>query len=418
MKIRNLIALLVYLCVVPAYAGSVTEVDVTVSGEGRSYQQALNDALLEAIAQINGKVIDSTKITLRADISTTSNEDSEYYSTDAYQSLIKERTNGAVSSYQITDSFEEDGVWQVEVVAQVAKFKMSKSAQRKRVVVVPAKVQEGSFSVLSKGVPGRQASMKIDQAISDILTGTRKFAVLDRQSDEVVQKELALAASGKSPTTEAARLGKKLVTDFVLVGQLEDLHYSTQTKKMRSSDRTYTIGAGSIVYSYNLIEVATSQVFFSDTINIKVDHNDVAKSDRSNSTAITNTMLTKAASKIVGTLTRQIYPLAIIAKSGDEVILSEGGKSLKVGDRYKVYKRGKKIYDPYTKEFSGFEEHLCCTLKVTRLAPKQSYAVMLTGSDQLPEQIPDRTYVLRDKVSKKTADPIRTDVFEQEDSNW
>jgi len=403
---------------VPAYAGSVKEVDVYVSGEGRSYQQALNNALLEAIAQVNGKVLNSTKTTLRTDVSTINNEDLDYYSTDAYQSLVKERTSGAVSSYQVTDSFEEDRIWQVEIVAQVAKFKASKSAQRKRLVIVPAKAQQGSFSVLGKGISGNQASMKIDQTISDVLTGTRKFAVLDRQSDKVVQKELVLAASGESPTSEAARLGKKLVTDFVLVGKLEALHYSTQSKKMRSSDRTYTTGAGSVVYSYNMIEVATSQVFFSDTVNIKVTHNDIARSDRGNSRAITSTILAKAASKIVGTLISQIYPLAIIAKSGDEVILSEGGKSLKVGDGYKVYKRGKKIYDPYTKEFSGFEEYLCCTLKVTRIAPKQSYAVMLTGSDKLPEKIPERTYVLREKIDKKASKPIKVEAINQEDSNW
>lgn len=126
-------------------AGSVRESTVSASGEGRSYQQALNQALLEAIAQVNGKLLDSTKITLRADAATVSNEEESYYSTDAYQSLVRERTNGAVSGYEIVQAFEDAGLWQLEIVAQVATFQASDSAQRKRIVLCPLKHSRAVF---------------------------------------------------------------------------------------------------------------------------------------------------------------------------------------------------------------------------------------------------------------------------------
>lgn len=272
--------------------------------------------------------------------------------------------------------------------------------------------------MLNERITAGRISARLDQSISDFLTGTRKFAVLDRQSDAAIQGELALAASELSPTNEAARLGEKLVADFVLVGVLEAMQYAVQTKQMRSSDREYSVGSGTLSYRYRLIEVATSQVFFSDTLHLTLTHDQIARSDRTHAGAISQALVNAAASKVVGTLTSQIYPLAIIARQGDEVILSEGGKSLRVGDQYKVYQRGKKIYDPYTKEFSGFEEYLCCTVQVTRIAPKQSYAILLHDGDRLPEQIPERTYVLRDKVTQRAPAAIKVESIDQNDSNW
>jgi hypothetical protein len=418
MNKTRIILLILSLFIGHAYAGAVKTLDIRVIGEGRSYQEALNNALLEAISQVNGKSIESSKISLSIEASETTNESEEYYSSDAYSSLVKERTKGAVSGYQIIQSNEDAGVWQIEVTAQVAKYQASKSSQRKRIVIVPATASQESYQILNNSIKSTEASQKINQSISDVLVGTRKFSLLDRNNDEMLRKELSVAASDASPTAEAARLGQKLVTDFVLVGKLEGLGYSTSSKKMRTSDRILTTGSGAATYSYNLIEVATSQVFFSDTVSVRLTHEDINRANRENSKAITNAIISKMASKIVKTLTSQIYPLSIISKNGNEVILSEGGKSLKVGDSYKVYKRGAKIYDPYTKEFSGFEEYLCCTLKITRVAPKQSYAELLTNSGKLPNVVPPRKFVLRGKIAKKSPKPIQVKPIKEKDNDW
>jgi hypothetical protein len=398
--------------------GGVESIEVNVQGEGNSYQQALNNALLEAVGQIHGKSIDSQKMTLSIEASSATNESEEYYSSDAYLSVVKEKTKGQVSSYKVLDADDSSGRWILDVVAQVAKFKKSKSADRKRIVIAQSKVGQNTFSVLGQNINAQKVAEKMDQSMSDGLVQTRKFAILDRQNNAAVDSELTLAASDRVSTEEAARIGQSLVSDFVLVGTLDRVQYSTTTKKMLTSDRTYTTGSGDAAFSYSFIEVATSQIFFSDTVKASISHNEISRAERNKPDLVSDALIEALSNKLVKVLVDQIYPLAIISRRNGEVILSEGGKRLSVGDSYKVYKRGDKIYDPYTKEFSGYEEFYCCTVQVNRVGPKQSYAAITAGEEAVPATVPARIFVLREKISKAKPKLVKSKTIPKEDNDW
>jgi curli biogenesis system outer membrane secretion channel CsgG len=397
---------------------AVDFVDVNAKGFGSSYQEALNNALTEAIGQVHGKSIDSQKMSLSIEASSTTNESDEYFSSDEYSSVVKEKTKGVVSSYQIIEADDSSGEWVLDVVAQVGQYKKSKSADRKRIVIVPSKAGKNTFSVLGEMINGQKIANKMDQALSDGFVQTRKFAMLDRKNTDALDSELALAVSGKAATEEAARIGQSLVSDFVLVGTLDRLQYSTTTKKMRTSDKTYTVGAGNASFSYSFIEVATSQVFFSDTVKTSISHNELSNAGHNNAGLVSEALVSALSKKLVKAFVDQIYPLAIISRRGGEVILSEGGKRLSVGDSYRVYKRGEKIYDPYTKEFSGYEELYCCVVMVNRVAPKQSYATITKGSSSIPDVVPARSFVLREKVKKPQSKAIKPKKISKEDKGW
>ncbi|WGL15626.1 CsgG/HfaB family protein [Microbulbifer bruguierae] len=421
MRILSLTGLLLCIALAPLHAGAAAEqVDITTTGEGPSYAAALNNALVDAIGQVNGKMMTSTKVSLTVSVSEVRNDDADYYASEGYQSQVREQTQGAIAGYRILDASETHGGWRVEVQTTVARFQASPSASRKRIVIARGEAAPDAFTILETRISGLEASQRMQQAVADALTGTRKFAVLDRNNDRVLAKELDLALSGASPVSEAARLGNTLVTDFILVGRLESLGFATRSRKMRTSDRTLVSGSGAIRYAYQLIEVATSQVFFSDTVSVSIRHQDLPPASRDSAEAISTALLNRAASAVVGKLTQQIYPIVLIARSGDQVILSEGGKSLAVGSRWRVYERGEKLFDPYTKEFSGYAERPFGTLQVTRIAPKQSYAVMLSGGDRLPDPIPARTYVLRGEipVQKSTPKSNTPAVDDRDDDNW
>ena len=415
-KFRYLLCIMLFLPLL--VHGGVESVEVHVQGEGNSYQQALNNALLEAVGQIHGKSIDSQKMTLSIEASSSTNESEEYYSSDAYLSVVKEKTKGAVSSYKVLDADDSSGRWILDVVAKVASFKKSKSADRKRIVIARTGVGQTTFRVLGQNIRARKVAEIMDQSMSDGLVQTRKFAILDRQNNAAVDSELILAASDRVSTDEAARIGQSLVSDFVLVGSLDRVQYSTITKKMLTSDRTYMTGSGDAAFSYSFIEVATSQVFFSDTVKVSISHNEIPKADRNNTDAVSEALIAALSNKLIKVLVDQIYPLAIISKRNNEVILSEGGKRLSVGDSYKVYKRGAKIYDPYTREFSGFEEFYCCTVQVSRVGPKQSYAAITAGEEAVPDIVPARIFVLREKITKAKPKLVKSKIPPKEDNDW
>lgn len=413
------VCLLIAFMFFPALVNAgVDRVDINARGEGNSFQEALNSALLEAISQVHGKSIESQKMTLSIEAISSINGSDEYYASDEYLDVVIEKTKGVVSGYKVVKADDSSGRWVLDVVAQVAKYKKSKSADRKRIVIVPSKVGKSTFTVLGEKISAHTLARKLDQAISDGLVQTRKFAVLDRKNSDAVSNELALANSENAANEEAARIGQSLVSDFVLVGTIDRVQYATTTKTMRTSDKTYTVGSGDAAFSYSFIEVATSQVFFSDTVKAFIGQEELSRGSHDNADVVSEALMSALSKKLVKSLLDQIYPLAIISKRGGEVILSEGGKRLRVGDSYKVYERGEKIYDPYTKEFSGYEELYCCAVKVNRVAPKLSYATITEGADSIPDSVPARLFVLRDKIETDKPKVIKTKKISTKDEGW
>ena len=117
----------------------------------------------------------------------------------------------------------------------------------------------------------------------------------------------------------------------------------------------------------------------------------------------------------------QLYPLTIISNNGKQVILSQGGNSLVVGEKYKVYKTGQKLYDPYTKEFLGREESYFCDITIVRGNAKQSYGEVSNAVLELPLDIAKKAYILREKVKttpRKVKKKTRKEKKPEQDDDW
>jgi hypothetical protein len=112
-------------------------------------------------------------------------------------------------------------------------------------------------------------------------------------------------------------------------------------------------------------------------------------------------MSSKLAKNLTFKIQNQIFPLAIVSKSGDQVILSQGGSTVKIGEKYKVYKTGKKLYDPYTKEFIGRDETYCCVVTIARVTPKLAYGDVSSTDMKIPAEIPKKGFILREKIEEK-----------------
>jgi hypothetical protein len=90
----------------------------------------------------------------------------------------------------------------------------------------------------------------------------------------------------------------------------------------------------------------------------------------------------------------------VTAVNDKSITLNQGGDLIKKGAVYEVFKRGEKIYDPYTKESLGRDEHLIGTLKITRVNPKFSKAQWLDGNiDELTQSFKVGKFVIRKKYA-------------------
>lgn len=400
---RVLLIMVVFICVSQSHANtSVSFKEVEANGLGNSYQQAVNNALLDVVARTQGKDIASQKLLESVEASEVGDGNSSYYSSDVYVQQVVEKTQGRVLGFDVIDSAEDNGRWSVSLIVKVPDYKVSKSTQRQRIVLAPFKTNINLFSISGNRVNSSATLSELRESLSGALVNTRKFSILERDELDMVAQELAIALSEHSSPAEIARVGNIITADFILTGSIENLGYQIAEKKMRTSDKVFKSGSGKLSVNIKLIEVATTQIVYSKSFSVDVTDKDFNNGVNASSSEVLSNLFAKAIPKIVREVTDQIYPLTIISAQNGEVILSEGGETFKVGDKFKVFKRIERLTDPYTKEFLGWSEEECCMLEITRVTARIVYGKFIGSAPSLPTPIPERTFILQKTNSKQT----------------
>jgi len=78
----------------------------------------------------------------------------------------------------------------------------------------------------------------INQEINNYFVQTRKFAVLDRSYIEEVAKEKSKILDESAPAIEMAKLGNEILADFIIVGSIEDFKIEKTTTKILTDEST------------------------------------------------------------------------------------------------------------------------------------------------------------------------------------
>jgi len=191
---------------------------------------------------------------------------------------------------------------------------------------------------------------------------------------------------------------------------------------MRTSDKKFVSGQGRIKVSFRLIEVATSQIVFSGSASSELTDKNLANGVQTSATEIIQQFNSKIAASIVRDTTDQIYPLTIVGRQGDEVIVSEGSSTLKEGQQYQVFRRLEKIVDPYTNELIGWSEEFCCEVQITRVTTRLSYGTLSKLKMELPESIKPKTLMLREikktNIISKKPTSAQKPITPKESKDW
>ena len=101
------------------------------------------------------------------------------------------------------------------------------ATNRKRIAVLDLKHRNDCCRVGNVKINGEAISEELTAGISSYLVQTRKFTVLDRAYESQTNLEQERLMSDDVPITELAKLGQELVSDYVLVGTLNNLSLST-----------------------------------------------------------------------------------------------------------------------------------------------------------------------------------------------
>ena len=187
-------------------------VEVTAKGHGSHYSEAVNNALSNAIAKVNGKSIETNATLKKISKSIKTNEGKEFFSSKEFEKSIKEATKGFVSTFKIlNESKSEKGVVQIEIQAKIGKYKIKKSAKRKRIAVLPIYFNKTEYQILNANVLASRIDWMLTQNLVSYLVQTRKFTVLDREYMKAIEGEKSIIKQGETQIEETVKIGTKII---------------------------------------------------------------------------------------------------------------------------------------------------------------------------------------------------------------
>ena len=388
-KLSRFIFSCVILCLTFSVQAGIKYVTVDTNGTGASAQAAINDALVNAISEVNGVEV-AAKIHLQT--IEKSNQNS-IETSESFQQAINKESKGLIKEYTVLNRQESDlsnGLWSAKVRVTIAKFVASKQVNRLRIAILPFKPNES----IPQWKKPAEFQNKITQDLVSYMTQTRKFAILDRENVDIQQKELSMLRNGQAPVEELAKLGQRLSTDYIIVGSIDDIHYLKNEKQLKVSGKTITTVKQGARVSFRVIDVATGQVKFSDSLD-KILHT-------SRSGVSVSVVSKKAATDVGNTILNAIYPIRVEAVQDTKVYLGQGGTTLRQGDEYTLVMLGNVLKDSYTGESLGREEKQIGTVRITVVQAKQSQGKITQSHIDVARLFKPGDFIIRPKHQSQT----------------
>ena len=387
-KFFFIILLPLFLLTTTVVNSKITYVEKQVTGIGENYKMALRDALREAISQVNGVTQETSSIINTIEKSISDNEGDENFSSTNFQELIKEKSKGSVKSYEILNKSKNlDGLYEIEIKATIAKFALTKDANRKRIAILPFRQTIESSSI----DPSRSTRM-LNQSLTNYLVQTRKFTVLDRDFDDEVLSELN-NLNESSNIEDQAKIGQKLFADYILVGRLETFDVQEIEKKYLTSDRIKKTTTGMIDFNYRIIDVPTKQIKYASKLREEINLNKQKQPV---------SFLSEQSSKKIGQeILYAIFPILIEKIKDDIAYLGQGGMQIEIGDMYDIYEMSDEVItDSRTGEKLGKMEFKVGQAEIIDKNAKFSIA-KISSNDDLSENFKPVKYYVKPTKAKK-----------------
>jgi curli biogenesis system outer membrane secretion channel CsgG len=256
-----------------------------------------------------------------------------------------------------------------------------KHQERRKLVVAPFAVMESTVGVDGESWSDGDIGRKFAQATVTELTQSRRFVVVDREYVEEYLAEKGWIFNrgifGDNFLNAIAGVG----ADLVLVGTVSDFTVFSDLRTIQLTGEAKRQIRARAKVDYRLIDMSTRQVLWSDTAAVMTDRLAGASGAHAPSVRdVVDETIVKVARAVVRSTLDSSFPVRVVSLAGNgEVVLNQGGVTVSQGDLFDVFLPGKKVREVYSGESLGRIENRVATIRVVRVLPKMSYAVVDKG---------------------------------------
>lgn len=380
----------------------------TVVGSGRNadYRTAVYEALVQAVSQVQGVSLQDARdafVDSTTQLKKTKSDNSDMSELrESLKQSVSAKTKGRVLSYRVTAEkyVTEMGLWFIELEAKVpGQYTVGLPPDnRRRMVVMPFRSLTDKVSVFGQTLQMGATCEMIADKLNENLTQTRRFTMLDRAFNAETTAELSRLNLENASASDLGRFQQLLVTDYMVVGTVK--MYPSPAASYNQWTGTTTANDGPFLeVSYRVILAPTSQLKWAGTVIVPYS---ACRGD-SVDTAIASGM-SVAAQEVSHDIINNIYPMRVTGKTTYELVLNQGGVNVREGALYDVFRQGDMIVDVTSGEALGAPEEKIATIRITRVDPKMSYAVVAEGTPI--EHIPVGAVVRRPKGPAGAPAPV------------
>lgn len=261
------------------------------------------------------------------------------------------------------------------IIAAVCLFCVGETAMAaKKVVAVPAIDPRGGLSL------ERHAAVDFEEQLVSVLVQSGRYDVVERGRLDVVMEELALSQTGLISGETAQRFGQMTGADYTVVakviaadfGRFNNYVYGGHKAKVKVSVRFVDNQSG-IVKVSEVLEGSRTVTDYED----KSPDRDMMIASAVNDVSRKVLELIDSGNVLTGVL---------MGVNGEQAYIDLGEESgVKTGSKYIVFREGKPIIHPVTKEIIGIEEITVGEVKVTEVKANYSVCEITKGKGQLHE---------------------------------
>jgi hypothetical protein len=340
-------------------AGKLGTTATTATGIGPNAAAAVDEAIKMAIKQVNGVSVDMSSDTLRSVLAVTVGKSGAEMQAKAFSDYVSQQSGGVVTNFKVIKIDEPmlgKGSFKATIEANIAKFDAPSDSKKLKIVIGPVRVNADSFKLAGIAVPSGQVANEVRQKILDALTNTGRFSVLDRELGDDVQQEMDMISSGQAPSAERSKMSQAISADLIWTGGINAFNY-------QGADGSWSI-------NQRVINVSTRQVQLSSILQGNLGA--AGSAFKTNADKAKDALETQMVSNVVSAILVRTFPITVASRDGNNVVLSQGGQSVREGARYQLVSMGQEIKDPQTGQSLGRTEYECCEVVVDKVGPTMS----------------------------------------------